>query len=180
MPRTLRSLVTFAVAASCGCAGVSSEARQRPLVAALDAMPIERPLEEVWPAVQLLLAERGFPLAGKDAEAAGQGSVGFWGIFSRAKETAATGTGGRRLETGWGPRQTRYVAEAVGGDGAWRVRLTLVSENATEHGHDGAQRRDAAAELELVRRLDPARAVAIQMRAGSGEPPQGPPASPKP
>jgi hypothetical protein len=169
-------LLAAALLSASGCAGLAGNAGQRPLEAALDAIPIDRPLDLIWPEVRHLLAERHFPLAGRDAEAEGQSSLGLLQIFSRAKETAPALAGGQRLETGWGGSRTRYLAEALPAGAGWLVRLTLVTEDFTEHGHDGAKQRDGAAELELVRRVAPEQAAAILERAQGPEKRATPPA----
>lgn len=150
--------------ASAGCSAFRASAKADRLQAALDAVPVELPLEELWPRARHLLAERGCALAGQDAEAEGQTSVDLLGYLSRARETAPTQAGGRRLETGWDARRVRYVAEAIPDGGGWRVHFTAIHEHLTEHGHDGHRRRDPELELEFLRRVAPERASAVTER----------------
>src|SRR5512133_1849807 len=92
-PRS-RAALAFAVAAAAvlavpsGCAVFAASARAERLQAQLDAVSLERPLDEIWPQVRHLLAERGHALAGNDAEAEGQSGVDLIGFLSRDKERA--------------------------------------------------------------------------------------------
>lgn len=146
-----------------GCATTSAAGlRRQRLSAALDATRLDVPLDDLWPQVRHLLAERNLPLTGADAEAEKQEHYGsLMQLLSRAKETVPTSAGGLRLETGWGPELVRYLAEAVPDGTGFRVRFTVVREHTTEHGHDGERRRDPELELELVRRVAPALAAAV-------------------
>lgn len=166
LDRTIVITLASLLAAATGCAAFALHARAERLQAELDAVAIERPLDELWPVMRRVLAERGFALAGKDREAEGQDGFGLVELLSRARESEATPAGGRRLETGWGAGRVRYVAEAVPAEeaGAWRVRYTAIQEHLTDKGHDGFARRDPELELEVVRRLDPERAAAIAAR----------------
>ena len=150
--------------ASAGCSAFRASARADRLQAALDGVILELPLEELWPRARHLLAERGCALAGEDAEAEGQTNVDLLGFLSRARETAHTPAGGRRLETGWDRRRVRYAAEAIPDGSGWRVHFVAIHEDPTEHGHDGARRRDPELELELLRRVAPEQAMAVTER----------------
>lgn len=164
MDRTPRIALASLLAAAAGCAAFAIHARAERLQAELDAVTIDRPLDELWPVMRRLLAERGLALAGKDREAEGQDGFGLVELLSRARESEATPAGGRRLETGWDGRRVRYVAEALPAGGGWRVRYTAIQEHLTDKGHDGFARRDPELELEVVRRIDPERAAAIAAR----------------
>jgi hypothetical protein len=163
-----------------GCAVFAASARDERLQAQLDTVSLELPLDQIWPQVRHLLAERGHALAGKDAEAEGQSGVDLIGFLSRARETTPTTRGGRRLETGWDGRRVRYVAEAIPDGASWRVNLTAVHEDLTEHGHDGYASRDPGLELELLSRIAPAQAVVVRERAEAERPVATGPASAKP
>lgn len=162
----LATAAAAVLAISSGCAVFAASARAERLQAQLDAVSLERPLDELWPQVRHLLAERGYALAGSDAEAEAQAGVDLIGFLSRAKETTPTTRGGRRLETGWDGRRVRYVAEAIPDGAGWRVNLTAVHEHLTEHGHDGYANRDPELELELLSRIAPERAAVVRERAG--------------
>jgi len=83
-------------------------------------------------------------------------------LFSRARETSVDPKDGRRtLETGW-KDGIRYRAEGWDGGDTCRVVLTAIREDTTEHGKDRDEARDLDLELELVRRVAPARAAAIE------------------
>jgi hypothetical protein len=165
--RTARLLCAASLLAAAGCASVGAPGRRTRLETALDGVRVERPLDEVWGAARHVLGEGGYALAGRDAEAEGQSDLGMLSYLSRAAETAATPTGGRRLETGWDGRRVRYRAEAIPDGGGWRVRYTAIHEHLTEHGHDGWSERDPVLELELLRRLAPELAAVVQERAGA-------------
>jgi hypothetical protein len=162
---TRTTLLAVLLAASAACAHGVGELRARRLEAALDATRLDGPLDEAWDAVRRLLAERGFQLGGQDAEAVGQERYGpLADAVSTARPTAPTPRGGRLLETAWGRGARRYVAEAVPDGDGWRVRLDEIREDPFRPMRDGARRRDAELELELLRRLAPAAAAALLAR----------------
>lgn len=168
MPRraAARTALLLLLALGAACAAARAEqVRRDALQAALDGQPLPVALDPAWQEVRLLLAGRGYPLAGKDAEAIGrkEGVVsGLAGIFSRARETSVDPRDGRRtLETGW-KDGVRYRAEGWDGGETCRVVLTAIREDTTEHGKDRDAARDVELELELVRRIAPARAAAIE------------------
>lgn len=163
-----RAALFALLAAASACA---TAARERRLEAALDESPVARPLDDLWPEVRRFLAERGYPLAGEDAEAMGQEQTGLLqAAFSRARATEAAPGGGRRLETGWGADRSRFVAEAVRGARGYTVRLTRVSEHFTQPLRDGERRREPDLELALLRRLDPAAAAGVEGGGGTVAP----------
>lgn len=155
------------LAAAGGCASTkAARTRERVLRTQLDAFHFAKPLDDVWPEVRRLLYERRYGLVGKDAEALGLDlPTGLLTYFTRAKETQPDGSGGRFLETGWGPGQVkrRYRVEGFpAGDGC-RVVFTAIPEDTTELGHDGRDRfRDLDMELALARRVDPQSAERIE------------------
>lgn len=175
MTRTALLLAVLASASACAHRGGQAGR----LEAALDDARIERPLDEVWGEVRRLLSERGYPLGGADADATGQERFGtMFDAISRARESAPTARGGRSLETGWGRGARRYVAEAVPDGAGWRVRLDEIREDPFRPMRDGQRRRDAALEVELLARLDPAGAAALLARAEGAAPAAAPPAPP--
>jgi hypothetical protein len=177
--------VTFAIASS-GCASARAERlRKERLQHELDSFVYPRPLDEVWQEARRLLAERDYPLAGRDAETVGQRPMG-WAerIVSPARETGPEQEGGllqrmgavkatsgaaQALDTGWTQYGERYHLEGCSqGDGSHVVFIHLK--------HDPTDRRSEAArdlelELELVRRLDPPAAARIERSIRS--PPAG-------
>jgi hypothetical protein len=159
---------TLAVAAG-GCAGQrAAAARTRLLQEKLDELRYPRPLDEVWGEARRLLAEKGYPLAGQDAEAVGQKPAFLASIFSPAKETRPDPAGTQFLETGWGRGQLRYRLAAPVEGGSCRVVFTAIREDQTEHGRDaGPGTRDVDMELELARRLDPEAAARIEAALGT-------------
>ena len=136
--------------------------RSRALQKQLDATPFPKSLEEVWPEVQKLLAERGYGLVGRDAEAVGKHDPGLLRrLFSPAKETARAFDGTWIMETDWsGERRYRAMGYAEGTSS--RIKLRLIREDRTEHGRDGESVRDPDLELELLRRIDPDTAAKVE------------------
>jgi len=157
-------LAAAAVLATSSCASMKAErARREALTARLDALRYAKPLDEVWAEARRMLAEKGYPLAGADAEAVGQKASPLAAIFSPAKETRPDPAGGRFLETGWGRGQTRHRLSADDQGGSCRVVFWVLREHPTEHGRDaGPGTRDVDLELELTRRLDPEAAGRIE------------------
>ncbi len=166
--------------AAAGCASVqASRARNQYLTSQLDALRYEKPLEEVWTEVRRLLADRGYPLAGVDAEAVGQRGGWLSNVFSPAKETrprsadvglfqALSGAGraddgsGQYLETGWLERSwNRYRVDGLKDGPGCRIVFTAIAQDVTEH-RDAGRRRDLEMELELARRVDPEAAARIE------------------
>ena len=164
-----RHAAWFAVAvalAAPGCASLSDRrARAKQVRAEMQAYRYPQSQEEVWPHVQRLLADRGLALAGKDAEEAGQksGKLAQWS--NAAKETRATPTGGRLLETGWNQNKVRWRAEAEPEAGGLRVVFTHIDWNWDNIGWDGVTLRDHEMELDLLRRVDPEAAARIEERS---------------
>lgn len=171
------------VAAS-GCASMrAARERTQYLTTELDGLRYSKPMPEVWLQVRRLLADRGYPLAGADAELVNQ-DVGFLqSIFSPSKETRIGPLGGRSamfpdltaskttpadgpgkwyLETGWNDRATRYRADGSTDGKTCRVTFTAIAADTTEKGHDGERHRDLDMELDLALRLDPEAAARIE------------------
>ncbi len=163
-----------------GCASMQADrARAQYLTTQLDALRYAKPLDEVWPEVRRLLAEKGYPLAGGDAKAVGQSDTVFARLFTPAKETrsltddvglfpslfgpkGATPGSGRFLETGWRGDRDRYRVEGLEDGQGCRVGFTVIAQDLTEHGRDAARHRDLEMELELARRVDPEAAARIE------------------
>jgi hypothetical protein len=171
-------LAAALLASTSGCAAAAAqrEAQQR-LERAVDPYRYLQPEEEVWGAVRRLLADEGLTLAGQDAEAVGQPVAGFFAWSSAARETTVLPGGGRSLETDWKIGGVRYRAELRPGPRGAAVVFTRINEDANSPRHDGLSRRDPALELELVRRLSPEAAAAIEAQAGLA-PAAPPPARP--
>ena len=162
MNRPAALLAAVLAAASGACAAVQGQ-REQYLQARLDAFRFSKPLDEVWPQVQRLLADKGYPLVGKDGEAVGDEHGTLYSLFSPAKETSRESDGSRRLETGWRRDQTRYRVAGTPDGAGCRVVFTLLHEDTTEHGHDARERkRGLEMELELARRVDPEAAASIE------------------
>jgi hypothetical protein len=163
MTRPIGWLVAAALLAT-SCAAVEAErTRREALAPRLDALRYSQPLDEVWDAARHLLAEKGYPLTGADAEAAGRKANPLEIVLSRAKDTRPDPSGGQFLETGWGPGPFRYRLHGWTEGSGTRVAFWAIPEDALEHGRDGYPPiRGVELELELARRLDPAAAAAIE------------------
>ena len=160
------SALRLAVAATllaCSCASVEAERAQREaLIPRLDALRYSKPLDEVWAEGRRLLADKGYPLAGKDAEAVGKKANPLEFVLSRAKDTRPDSDGGQFLETGWGPGTLRYRFRAWTEGSSTRVAFWAIPEDQVDRGRDGyPPSRGVDMELELARRLDPDAAAAI-------------------
>jgi hypothetical protein len=156
----IRACVLVSVVLAMGCASLAARrARERTLERELATWQSAQPLDAVWQEARLLLADRGYPLAGKDAEAVGQRS-GSWieRLVSKARETAVRGPLERSLETGWNQRDRYRLESRPRADGYqlvfWRI------DQAREE-RPGNFARDLELELALVRRVDPAAAARI-------------------
>lgn len=167
------------VVSTVGCASTQTKRRER-LQTQLDALRYLQPPPEVWQQVRLLLAQRGYQLAGADAEAVEQKSGGLAALLSPARETypardesgllqklGVTGEKGvkRRegsvsLDTGWRNSGDRYHVDGIVEEDGFRVVFTRVVEDRTDHHHEAS--RDVELELELARRLDPGAAARIE------------------
>ncbi len=164
----------------------ASRARSQHLKTQLDALHYTKSMEEVWPEVQRLLADKGYPLAGADAKAVGQKEMSWAGrLLSPAKETHHGDRGSllrflgvvardrdaeeraQSLETGWRKNRDRYRADGFKEGSGCRVVFTAIDVDATEH-RDGNRRRDLELELELARRVD--REAADRIEAGLAAP----------
>jgi hypothetical protein len=170
MVRSTAWLAAALVVAGTGCASMrASMARRAALRTELDALRLEKPLDEVWPEVQHLLAERDYPLLGKDAVAVGQPDNFLKSLFSPGHETRGERDGGRSLETGWGDRRRRYRAEGLADARGCRVVFTAIDEDLTT-GRGELAERDPEMELALVRRVDRAAADGIEARLAASLP----------
>ncbi len=179
--RALSAVLAAGVAValvSSGCASTqAARLRRERLQQELDSFVYPRPLDEVWQGARLLLAERGYPLAGKDAEAVGQRPMS-WAerILSPARETAAVRDGGsllqhlgavepapaatQALDTGWTQYWERYHLDGFAQGAGSRVVFTHLKQDATDRRSETA--RDLDLELELLRRLDGPAAARIE------------------
>lgn len=167
------------------CASDPAQRRQR-IEPALDQLRYGQPRDDVWQAVRQLLAERGCPLAGADAEAVGQKAGTLSGLLSPAREThpfreetgllqelGIYGTkpppraeGSVSLETGWRRKEgDRYRVDGLVEPDGFRVVFTRI-ELDTSNSHE-TRTRDLELELALARRIDPQAAERIE-RAASG------------
>lgn len=168
---TTAALALLALGGGCAAQRAAAE-RARLLQGQLDEVRYSRPLDEVWAEARRLLADRGYPLAGADAEAVGQKPWFLSGIFSPAKDTRPDPAGGQVLETGWGPGSPaalRYRLQGSAGGSGCRVVFWAVPEDQTEHGRDGRPpRRGLDMELDLARRLDPEAAARIEAALAQG------------
>jgi hypothetical protein len=164
MTRSIGWLVAATLLATSSCASMRAErARREALTPRLDALRYARPLGEVWTQARHLLAEKGYPLAGADAEAVGREANPLEVVLSRAKDTRPDPAGGQFLETGWGPGPSRYRLQGSTEGSSTRVVFWAIPEDPMEHGRDGyPPTRGLDMELELARRLDPAAAAAIE------------------
>ena len=166
--------ITLTIASS-GCASARAVRKER-LQRELDSFVYPRPLDQVWDEARRLLAERDYPLAGKDAEAVGQRPMS-WAvrIVSPARETGAAQEGGllqragvvkerpgatRALDTGWNQYGERYRLEGWSEAGGSRIAFTFFKQDRTDRRSE--ETRDLELELELLRRLEPPAAARIE------------------
>ena len=163
MPRALVWITAALAVAAAGCAAQrAAAARARLLQGKLDELRYPKPLDDVWAEARRLLAAKGYPLAGADAEAVGQKPAFLGGLFSPAKETQPD-PNGQFLETGWGPGPLRYRLQGSKDGAGVQVVFWAFAADPTEHGRDAPGRtRGLDMELELARRLDPEAAAAIE------------------
>jgi hypothetical protein len=167
----------MALAGAPGCAGLEAKrAAEARLQGELAGARCERTLDEAWDEARRLLAERGYPLAGSDAKAAGQQAGlleragekgGFLGkLLTRARETHDEG-GERVLETAW-LRDKRYRLVGSAAAPGCHVTFLAIREDPHEPNRDTweAPTRDLRLELELLRRLAPDEAARIEPSPG--------------
>jgi hypothetical protein len=167
MNRNLPWLAAALLLGSAACASVqASRARHEALQAELDALRYDRPIDESWPEVRKLLAERKYPMTGEDARAVGQKEE-LLDFLSPSRETRDSRSGVRSLQTGWGPGNQRYRAEAIPDGDRWRVALTAIVRENPSDVYRETSRRDLDLELELARRLDPEAAKRIEDALGA-------------
>jgi hypothetical protein len=179
----LAASAALAVVAS-GCATASSVRKER-LQRELDAFTYAKPLDEVWQEGRRLLAERGFPLADKDAEAVGQKPMS-WAekILSPVRETGPATEGGllqrmgvvkgktisgaaQALDTGWSQYGERYHVEGWSEAAGSRVVFTFIKQGTDRQ---ETKSRDLEMELDLVRRVDSGAAERIEKDVESSPP----------
>jgi hypothetical protein len=150
------------------CATVRGrDARERELEQQLAAWRSSEPLDRGWDEARRLLAERGYPLADKDADAVGQRRIPpLERLASPARATAEGGPLDRSLDTGWSGGRDRYAVRSLAAGDGWRIAFWRL-----EDGTDGRPMeptRDRAMELALVRRLDPDAAARIDAALAAG------------
>jgi hypothetical protein len=158
----MRARLLLVAALASGCAIAAQRARTRALERELAAWQSPQPLEQVWQQARLLLAERGYTLGPKDAEAIGRSPMSWIErLVSPARDTRERGPFERSLETGWSRVRDRYRVECRprGGDGGWQIVFLRIEEAMTDR--PGEPSRDVELELALVRRVDPAGAARI-------------------
>ncbi len=176
------------VASVSACATArASRLREQRLEAELDGLRYQQPPAEVWQNVRQLLAERGCPLAGADADEVGQSTGVLDGFLSPARETRPyreeTGLlqelgmvgpkpdgrpddGSVSLDTGWRRRQgDRYRVDGLVEPGGFRVIFTRVVKDTYDHPEQ--RTRDLELELALARRIEPQAAERIERSVGS-------------
>jgi hypothetical protein len=147
------------------CSLVSGARREGRLREALDAHRIARPCAEVWPDVLRVVTERGYELAGADRDALGLPARHPWrAALSKGFATRALDGDGRVLETDADADGHRYRVEGRDTGGGCQVRFLVV----TMRDGPGSEEtgRDAGAELDLLRRADPAAAARVEAAAG--------------
>lgn len=180
--RVLALLASMPLLAAACASTEAARARRETLTAQLDGLRYARPLDEVWREVRLLLAAKGYPLAGEDARAAG-GAAAPGGVVGRLVSPARatrpyepavgvleqlgvlSGDGraapkGLSLDTGWGRDGDRLHADALDLPDGVRVVLWRFEED-QGLSHPKPPERDLATELALARRLDPVAAERI-------------------
>jgi hypothetical protein len=168
MTRTTAWLAAAALLGASSCASMKAErARREALTARLDGLRYQKTLDEVWAEARRLLADRGYPLVGADAEAVGQKPGAFSAflsnVFSAAKDTRPDPSATQFLETGWGPGPNRYRLQGWAEGTRSRIVFWAIPEDPTEHGRDGyPPARGLDMEMALAWRLDPAAAQAIE------------------
>ncbi|HET9596764.1 MAG TPA: hypothetical protein VFP65_14340 [Anaeromyxobacteraceae bacterium] len=175
----LTVLLASGALALASCATAASMRRER-LQRELDAFAYAKPLDEVWQEGRRMLAERGFPLADKDAEAVGQKPMS-WAekILSPARETGPATEGGllqrmgvvkgrnlsgaaQALDTGWSQYGERYHLEGLAEGTGSRVLFTFIKQGSDRQ---ETKSRDLEMELDLMRRVDPEAAERIDRAA---------------
>jgi hypothetical protein len=150
-----------------GCAAVQArQARTEALTRALDRSSCGVSLDEAWNEALRLLDERGYQLAGKDAEVVGKHTLGYLGFLSKARETRPDGHGGQVADTGFLNGQ-RYELLGNAGAPGCHVTLLAVKEDTSQRGRDSgdAPQRDPEAELALLRRLAPDEAARVEAQS---------------
>lgn len=177
--------------AATGCASAQArKARALELERQLDAFTYDKPLDEVWQQARLLLAERGYPLAGADASAAGQTEMGWasrLGSPARATsvgvprpgllqalglaETEKPAVDTQWLDTGWNGYDERYHLEGTKIGSGCRVIFTHVKADRTDR--RDVRTRDLEMELDLARRVDPDAAARIDASLEAQRPKEG-------
>jgi hypothetical protein len=179
MNRPSAHLATCLILLASGCVTAQAK-RTDALRQSLDAFTYDKPLDEVWQDVRLLLAQEGYGLAGKDASAVGQDAPFLGGLMSPAHETTNTPYNQgllqkhtrdpdvQWLDTGWDRNRERYHVEGRRvGDGC-KITFFKIIADLSPDGF-GTSARDVEMELNLARRVAPTKADEIEASAESAE-----------
>jgi hypothetical protein len=147
------AIAALVAVAACASTGAKREAR---LHAELDQYQYPQPLEKVWPQALHLLADKGYPLVGKDREAAGQSPQGTLSqLFTAGFETSKVEGRGLVLETGYDKVSFRYRVEGWSTSaGTCRIVFTRIEGNPMEASIENRVR-DTQMEKELASLVDP-------------------------
>ncbi|HET9597352.1 MAG TPA: hypothetical protein VFP65_17310 [Anaeromyxobacteraceae bacterium] len=160
MLRTPRPAIAAAVLLAGACASVGASRREGRLKDGLDGYAIDKPLEEVWPEAMKVALERGYEPVGKDRAVLGLPPQGTWGnLLAKGHETQRLGSDGLVLETNQDAEKRRYRIEGRRAGTGSRVRFVVVQQRSEDPSEELS--RDLDAELELVRRFDPAGAARL-------------------
>jgi hypothetical protein len=156
----IRPAVGAAFVVVAACASVGAARREGRLRDELDAYRIEKPLEQVWPEAMRVVLERGYQPVGKDREVVGLAPQGTWGnLLAKGHETQRLGSDGLVLETNQDAEKRRYRVEGRRAGSGSRVKFVVVQQRPDDPSEELS--RDLDAELELVRRFDPAGAARL-------------------
>jgi len=156
-----------------GCAGLrASEARDGYFQEQLASSPYPQACDRLWPDVLRLLAAKGYALAGRDRQIAGEPSAsGVDRTLSNATETRPTADGGLEVATAWnyGPENpTRYrVTGTPAGPGACWVTFTRVWQGVVDPASHSTAR-DWQLQLKLLQVVAPE--AAAKLEAGAPKP----------
>jgi hypothetical protein len=163
-----------------GCATAQSKRRDT-LLQEFQTFTYDKPLDEVWQEARLLLAERDYMLVGEDAKAVGQTKYSaIEQALSPAHETstddydAATfqilsGTKHKDrqwLDTGWDYYRQRYHLEGRRLPEGCQVLFFKLKQDLASGGFT-TRERDVEMELDLARRVAPARAQELESKANA-------------
>jgi hypothetical protein len=165
------SCLVAALFAFAGCASMhAAETRKQYLLNELSAHEYQQDIDTVWVAALRLLAERGFPLSGKDRLAVDQKSDSILssflgdnspvgGLFNKGSETFVLKDGRRIAVTDWRDAHvsTRYRVEGIPtGPNSCRIQFSSAEWSETDVLREPDPRnRDIDMELDLMSILEP-------------------------